>query len=95
MPDVVRPAGAGDSVRAFVRAAPDVPAGRSADGGFVVGAEDRAVPPDTSSRAARRIAGARVEVLPGLGHLMHEEAPEAAARLVRAFLARGLVAAQA
>lgn len=62
---------------------------------FVVGAEDRAVPPDTSSRAARRIAGARVEVLPGLGHLLHEEAPEAAARLVRAFLAREVLAAPA
>ena len=53
------------------------------------------MPPDTSSRAARRIAGARVEVLPGLGHLLHEEAPEAAARLVRAFLAREVLATQA
>lgn len=56
---------------------------------FVVGAGDRAVPPDISRRAARRIPGARVEVLPSLGHLLHEEAPETAARLVRAFLAQG------
>ena len=53
---------------------------------FMVGGNDRAVPPETSFRASVRIHGARVEGFPGLGHLLHEEAPEVAARVVRDFL---------
>ncbi|MEM1429308.1 MAG: alpha/beta fold hydrolase BchO [Pseudomonadota bacterium] len=43
---------------------------------LIAGAEDRAVPPRISSRAAARLPNATLEVLPGLGHLAHEEAPE-------------------
>lgn len=54
---------------------------------FIVGADDRAVPPSTSVNASRRIAGSRVETFPGLGHLLHEEAPETTAHAIRAFVA--------
>ena len=53
---------------------------------FVVGTNDRAVPPETSHRASGRIEGSRVEAFPGLGHLLHEEAPDATARILRDFL---------
>jgi magnesium chelatase accessory protein len=42
---------------------------------LLVGERDRAVPPAQASVVARRVAGAQVHRLPGLGHLMHEEAP--------------------
>jgi magnesium chelatase accessory protein len=60
---------------------------------FVVGANDRAVPPATSFRAAGRIERAKVEILADLGHLLHEEAPDAAARVLRGFLSAHLVPA--
>ena len=47
---------------------------------------DRAVPPDISVDAARRMPDARAIVMPSLGHLAHEEDPEAVFPLVRAFL---------
>jgi magnesium chelatase accessory protein len=53
---------------------------------FMIGAKDRAVAPDISVRAARRIKGSRVAVLPGFGHLVHEEAPRVAARVIREFV---------
>lgn len=46
---------------------------------------DSAVPLGSVERAARAIPHCRLEVLPGLGHLAHEEAPEAAARLIGSF----------
>lgn len=49
---------------------------------LIVGANDRTVPPAQSSRVAARVPGARLEVLPGLGHLAHEEAPGAVADLI-------------
>ncbi|TFF21765.1 alpha/beta fold hydrolase [Jiella endophytica] len=53
---------------------------------LVVGMRDRAVPPEVSERVARMVRGARVETLPGLGHLAHEEAPETVgALMLRAF----------
>lgn len=42
---------------------------------FLCGAKDAAVPPAVARAAAARMAQAHVEVLPGLGHLAHEEAP--------------------
>ncbi len=42
---------------------------------LLAGSEDRAVPPAQAQRVALRVPGARVQVLPGLGHLAHEEAP--------------------
>jgi len=52
---------------------------------LLVGEEDRAVPPDTSERAAALIPEARVVRLPGLGHLAHEEAPDDVADRIDAF----------
>jgi magnesium chelatase accessory protein len=60
---------------------------------FIVGANDRAVTPATSFRASGRIERARVEVLEGLGHLLHEEAPDAAVRVLRGFLSAHLMPA--
>jgi magnesium chelatase accessory protein len=53
---------------------------------FMVGANDRAVAPDVSIRASRRIEGSRVEAFPGFGHLVHEEAPGLVARVIREFV---------
>lgn len=60
---------------------------------FIAGDNDRAVPPDTSDRAAGRMPAARAVRLPGLGHLAHEEAPEVVAVLILDFLA-GVLAAK-
>jgi len=43
---------------------------------------DRAVPPERADTVRRRVPDGRVEHLPGLGHLAHEEAPERAEQLV-------------
>ncbi len=51
------------------------------------GANDPAIPPDWARDAARWLPDARLELLPGLGHLAHEEAPETAAAQIAAFLA--------
>ncbi|PTX57945.1 magnesium chelatase accessory protein [Litoreibacter ponti] len=40
---------------------------------FLAGENDKAVPPDTSLKAAKRIKNATCVTLPKLGHLMHEE----------------------
>ncbi|MDE3079975.1 MAG: alpha/beta fold hydrolase [Paracoccaceae bacterium] len=53
---------------------------------FIVGDADRAVPPTVSRTAARGMPDARVEHLPGLGHLCHEEAPDEVCRRIDAFL---------
>lgn len=50
---------------------------------LIAGTNDRAVPPEASRRAAERLPHARLIEAPGLGHLMHEEAPELVARHVR------------
>lgn len=49
---------------------------------------DKAVPPETSDRAAGKLADATVMHLPELGHLAHEEAPERIARIIEEFVAR-------
>lgn len=51
---------------------------------LVVGAADRAVPPDQARRVRRLLPAARILSLPRLGHLAHEEAPEAVARAILA-----------
>jgi magnesium chelatase accessory protein len=51
---------------------------------LAVGEVDRAVPPSDAREVAARVPGARVVVMPGLGHLAHEERPADAAAVVRA-----------
>jgi magnesium chelatase accessory protein len=53
---------------------------------LVVGANDRTVPPAQAKRVQAMVPGARRVVLPGLGHLAHEERPAEVARLVLAEL---------
>jgi magnesium chelatase accessory protein len=43
---------------------------------LLAGERDGTVPPEISIRGADRIHGARAKILVGLGHLMHEEAPD-------------------
>ena len=50
---------------------------------LVYGDRDGTVPPAVSIEVARRIPGAKFVKLSGLGHLAHEEAPAAVAKLVR------------
>jgi magnesium chelatase accessory protein len=49
---------------------------------LIVGAKDRAVPPEDGRRLAAELTGARVVEIPGVGHLAHEENPEAVAALI-------------
>jgi magnesium chelatase accessory protein len=51
---------------------------------LLTGDRDQAVEPRESERAARRALRARVVSMPGLGHLAHEEAPEATAHHIDA-----------
>jgi pimeloyl-ACP methyl ester carboxylesterase len=51
------------------------------------GAADRWTPVEHAERFRRDVAGARVEVLPGSGHMPQEERPEDVRRLLREFLA--------
>jgi magnesium chelatase accessory protein len=50
---------------------------------FVAGSRDKAVPPETADMAAARCRNAKVLHLDGFGHLLHEEAPERAAAIIR------------
>ncbi len=54
---------------------------------LIHGGNDPAIPLDWAREARGWLRQARLEVLPGLGHLAHEEAPEQSAALIRAFLA--------
>ncbi len=51
---------------------------------FIAGEKDAAVPPSVSREAAAITPGARYTLLPGLGHLAHEEDPAQIAALIRA-----------
>jgi pimeloyl-ACP methyl ester carboxylesterase len=53
------------------------------------GAEDAWIPSAHGERFAAAIARARLERLPGVGHVPQEEDPASVSRLVRAFLAEG------
>lgn len=54
----------------------------------VVGAEDAITPPEKARAMAELIAGARLEVIAGAGHLSNQEAPDAFNRITGDFLAR-------
>jgi len=49
---------------------------------LAVGECDRAVLPEQAERVRSQVPRARIERLPGLGHLAHEEVPERVARLL-------------
>ena len=53
---------------------------------LITGAQDKAVPPETSVEAARTLPCADVINLPGLGHLAHEEAAETVETEIRGWL---------
>lgn len=55
---------------------------------LVHGANDPAIPLAWARDAAGWLGHARLDVLPGLGHLAHEEDPDTAAALITAFLAQ-------
>lgn len=57
---------------------------------LLAGAADATVPVAQSVQVSRAVTGSRLEVLPGLGHLAHEEAPERfASRLLTALREAG------
>ena len=49
---------------------------------LLVGANDKAILPDTAFAVRDRLPDARVELMRGLGHLAHEEAPDRVADLI-------------
>ena len=53
---------------------------------ILTGDDDRVIPGESSEVLARRISGARLEVIPGSGHLFFLERPEQTLRLLREFL---------
>jgi magnesium chelatase accessory protein len=53
---------------------------------FLVGENDKAVPPASIKAAARKMPNAKVISFPGYGHLFHEEAPHLVADQLRALL---------
>ena len=54
---------------------------------LIHGAQDPAIPLDWAKDAAGWLPNVRLDVLPGLGHLAHEEAPDKVAALIAGFLA--------
>ncbi|MEM7524658.1 MAG: alpha/beta fold hydrolase, partial [Pseudomonadota bacterium] len=62
---------------------------------FLVGERDKAVPPSTADDAAAAMPYARIHRWPDLGHLAHEEAPEAAADAIEDFVVEALAKAAA
>lgn len=54
---------------------------------LLVGTADRTVPAQQAERLAQRRPGVTVHRLPGLGHLAHEEAPQAVAAVLHPLLA--------
>lgn len=56
---------------------------------LVVGGNDRTVPPTQARRVRALVPAARVETLPGLGHLAHEEQPALIAQMLASLLPTG------
>ncbi|MFN4024810.1 MAG: alpha/beta fold hydrolase BchO [Hyphomonas sp.] len=54
--------------------------------GLIAAGNDRAVDPSTAEDVARRCPAAQVIALPGLGHLVHEEAPGLVSDAMQEFL---------
>ncbi len=56
---------------------------------LLVGERDRAVPPAQAQRVVQLCPAATVMRLPGVGHLAHEEAPDAVARCLQSLISTG------
>ncbi|NBD21622.1 alpha/beta fold hydrolase [Aquabacterium fontiphilum] len=54
---------------------------------IIWGGQDRLIPPNNADQFQRDIAGSRVALFDGLGHVPHEEDPAATVAAVQAFLA--------
>jgi magnesium chelatase accessory protein len=52
---------------------------------LIHGSADSAIPPGSARSAAALLADARLEPIPGLGHLLHEERPAIVSALIRDF----------
>jgi magnesium chelatase accessory protein len=52
---------------------------------LLAGANDLTVPPEQAARVSRLVRGAELDLLPGLGHLAHEEKPALIADRITAF----------
>jgi pimeloyl-ACP methyl ester carboxylesterase len=52
----------------------------------ITGEGDRLIPPEVSSPMAEAIPGARLEIVPAVGHLTNVEAPDRFTRLLRGHL---------
>jgi magnesium chelatase accessory protein len=59
---------------------------------LLAGGNDRAVPPSQARTVGSRMPGARLTMLPGLGHLAHEEAPDVVEAALRSALQTALQA---
>jgi magnesium chelatase accessory protein len=55
---------------------------------LIASGNDRAVPATVSRDIAAQVQGLEHVELPNLGHLLHEEAPEAVAELILSYLAK-------
>jgi len=55
---------------------------------LIVGEDDKAVPPKTASDVCRELADCTIKSFNGLGHLIHEEAPEKTASEIIDYLSR-------
>lgn len=53
---------------------------------IIWGGQDRLIPPDNADHFQRDIAGSRIAMFDGLGHVPHEEDPAATVAAVQAFL---------
>lgn len=53
---------------------------------LLAGARDRTVPPSVSQRVAGMLPASTLELLPGLGHLAHEEQPQQVFELMRPWI---------
>ncbi|HEX9123476.1 MAG TPA: alpha/beta fold hydrolase [Actinomycetota bacterium] len=54
----------------------------------ITSTSDRLIPPEVTAPLAEAIAGARLETIPGAGHVSNLEAPEAFTKVLREHLAR-------
>ncbi len=53
---------------------------------LIYGDQDKTTPPNEGRILAGRIAGSQLEILPGLGHYLHQQGPEAVALKIEEFL---------